>query len=465
MRIIKSVWGWIDDRTGLSATFGPMARHLVPPGTTWLYVFGSATLVAFIIQVVTGVLLATVYVPSAGEAYQSLQFITNQAWLGSFLRGLHYFGASAMVLFIGIHMIRVFLMAAYKYPREMSWLTGVLLLVLTITMGFTGQLLRWDQNAFWSIVVAAEQAGRVPFIGKAVARFILAGDVIGGATLSRFFTFHVFLIPALIFGFVGFHLYLVLRNGISEPPKLGRLLDPKTYRGWYEEHLKRDGHPFWPDAAWRDVVFGVGMLVILVLLAIIVGPPILDKPPDPTIIKAMPRPDWYLLWYFAVLALLPHGLENYVIVLGPLLAGVALLILPLISNKGERHPVRRPWAIAAVLVVVMMISALWVAGKEAPWSPNFDPKPLTTEIIGATSGPVFDGAEVFYKKGCLNCHTISGHGGHRGPNLTTVADRLTENQMIIRIINGGYNMPAFGGNITSAELDQVVAFLQSRKAR
>ena len=286
MKSLIKIWHWFNDRTGLSEIIKPLAGHLVPRGTTWMYVFGSATLVAFIIQVVTGIALATMYIPSTSQAYQSLRFITYQAWLGNFIRGLHYFGASAMILLVGIHMIRVFITAAYKFPREMNWISGVLLLGLTVLMGFTGQLLRWDQNALWSVVVGAEQAGRIPFIGDWISRFLLAGKVIGGATLSRFFAFHVFFIPALIFSVLGFHLYLVIRNGISEPPKQGQAVDPKSYRSWYENLIKTDGHPFWPDAAWRDVVFGVGVIAVIMFLAYVVGPPVIGKPPDPTNIQA-----------------------------------------------------------------------------------------------------------------------------------------------------------------------------------
>jgi ubiquinol-cytochrome c reductase cytochrome b subunit len=461
-RAAKQAWDWMESRTGLGEMIGPMMRHLVPRDARWWYVFGSATMCAFMIQVVSGVALAFAYIPSTNDAYSTLGFITDQAPFGRFLRGLHYYGASAMVLMVGLHMAQVFLFGSYKFPRELNWATGVLLLGFTLVMGFTGQLLRWDQTAVWSVVVAAEQAGRVPVIGDWLAHFTLGGDTVGGATLNRFFVIHVFIMPALIFAFVGLHLLLVLRHGISEPPTPGKPVDPKTYQKEYEELVQKTGKPFWPDAAWRDVVFAVAMIVVMALLALIFGPPELGKPPDPSIIAANPRPDWYLLWYFAVLALLPHGTEQYFMVFGPLLAGIALIVLPFVFNRGERSARRRPWSIAAVILTVIMIGTLWVAGAKSNWSPNFAAEPLSAEVVGATSGPVFDGAHLFYAKGCLNCHLIEKYGGRRGPNLTAIGSLLSKDQLTLRIANGGLNMPAFASALTPKEMDDLVAFLQSR---
>jgi ubiquinol-cytochrome c reductase cytochrome b subunit len=407
--------------------------------------------------------LATIYVPSTAYAYRTLEFITDEAKWGHLLRGLHYFGASAMVLFIGIHLTRTFLTAAYKYPRELNWLSGVALLLFTILMGFTGQLLRWDQIAVWSVYIAAEQAGRVPYLGKAIAHFILAGETVGGATLSRFFAYHVFFIPMMIFGFVGIHLYLVIRHGISEPPKAGHPVDPKTYRASYENMLKKDGVPFWPDAAWRDVVFGVVMIAALVTLAWVIGAPHLARPPDPTILVAQPRPDWYLLWYFALLALLPHALENYVIILGPVLFGMLLLLPPIFFNTGERSAWRRPWAIAIVVTFWMMIGTLWIEGRRSPWSPDFTAKELPAHVVGVSSGPAHEGSQLFHSRGCEYCHQIEGYGGRRGPDLSYVRDRLSNEQIVIRIVNGGTNMPAFGGILTADDLNKIVAFLDTRR--
>ena len=462
MRRREKFLQWLDKRTGLVKTIASRAVHPVPPGARWKYVFGSAVLTAFILQVITGAGLLTVYVSSAGGAYQSLKDI-DKSPLGHFLRGMHYWGASAMVVLIVIHLCRVFLTGSYKFPREANWLSGVLLLGLTFAMAITGQVLRWDQNALWSLVVGAEMAGRVPLTGTWLARFILGGYVLGSDTLSRMFDAHVFILPVLLASLAGLHLYLVLRNGVSEPPAPGRLIDPATYRSEYEDMLRKEGVPFWPGAAWRDLVFSVAVVLAVLLLAWAAGPAGLDHPPDPSLINAHPHPDWYFLWYFAMLALLPHALENYIIVAAPILIALVLISIPLVSNRGERHPSRRPLGVAALIVVFAGLVPLTLSGRHENWSPRFKASPLTADIIGASSGPVYEGAMVFNEKGCLYCHTIDGHGGKTGPDLTYIADQLTRAQMTLRIMNGAYNMPVFAHILSSTETQNLLAFLSTRK--
>jgi ubiquinol-cytochrome c reductase cytochrome b subunit len=463
MMLLRHIAQWFEDRTGLWQRIKALAVHPVPPGVGWSYVFGSATLAIFLVQVVTGIALATMYVPSSGQAYQSLQYLSEQAPFGNLLRGVHYFGASAMVVLLVFHVIRIFLTGSYKFPREMNWISGSVLLFAVLGMGFTGQTLRWDQNAFWSLVVGAEQAGRTPFVGSRVGHFLLGGGTVVGDTLSRFFALHVFVLPGVIFLVVGLHLYLVIRNGISEPPDPDRPVDRDGYRTWYKNLLEQQGEPFWPTAAWRDAVFGLAVVAIVLVLSLVVGPPQLGEPPDPSLLHANPRPDWYFMWYFAVLALLPHGLEDYVILLAPLLGFLAFVLLPLVAPRGDRHPRKRPWALCLLVMVLAAIGALWIAGIQADWSPDFSAKPLTAGIIGTSSGPVARGGELFSDRGCIYCHTIEGHGGRRGPELTRVGDRLTPKQLTIRILNGGYNMPAYGGILKAEDVRALVAFLQSRR--
>ena len=465
MGVLRRLWEVFDDRTGTSKLFGPALSHPVPNTTGWVgwsYALGSGVLISFIIQVVTGIVLATAYIPSTADAFDSLKFITEEATFGSLLRGMHNFGASAMIILVGLHMAQTFLVGAYKYPREVNWLSGALLLLLTLIMGFTGQLLRWDQIAYWSVFVLAQQAARAPFVGQALTELILAGNTVNGATLSRFYAFHVFFIPALIFAAVALHVWLVLHTGVSEPPEPGRPVDPRTYRRWYHDFVEREGVPFWPDAAWRDVVLGIAILVVITVLSIVIGPPPLEAPPDPTVLEAVPRPDWYFVWIFAALALIPPAFEDLVIIGAPAFFGIMMLLLPFIANKGERAPQRRPWAVAVVMIAVIMIGTLYVAGERATWSPRYEDR-VPVAIVGQAPPNVVRGLEVYNTKGCAACHAIQGVGGQRGPGLETVGRRYSREQLIIRILAGREGMPAYAGNITEEELTALVDFLEGRR--
>jgi len=469
----KTVWlkigGWFEDRSHIYEGLLPIIQHPVPKTgkSGWWYVFGSATLTAFIVQVVTGVALAMTYVPAPSAAYDALQFITHGAPFGGLLRGMHYFGASAMVVLISIHVLRIFLMGSYKFPREFNWLTGAFLLVLTAAIAFTGQLLRWDQDGYWSVVVMAEQAGKTPVVGQLVAQLVIAGSTVGGATLTRFFSIHVFLLPAMIGGFILIHLWLVVFDGISEPPEPGVVVDPRTYKQRYHEELERNGVPFFPDAAWRDAVFAVIVVGVIMLLAWFVGAPELGKPADPTLVQANPRPDWYFLWYFAVLSEIPPALEDWVILSVPVLLGVLVVAVPFLSNKGERHPARRPLAVFLVGAMLVSLVVLSIQGYQANWSPQIDAEqtaPIPADVMARiTSADAANGSQLFQQKGCHTCHAIEGGGGRKGPDLTYVGNRLNQSELIVRILNGGNNMPAFGGNITDQQLNQLVAFLQTLK--
>ena len=462
MNLIKSILGWLDDRSGFSDVVLPMLRHVVPDDARWWYVFGSATLCAFAVQVISGIALATTYVPGGDAAYESLLYITNEAPLGNLLRGMHYYGATAMVVLAIIHMTQVFLHAAYKYPREMNWMSGVVLLFVVLGMSFTGQLLRWDANGVWSVTVAAEMAGRAPVVGPAIAHAILGGETVGGSTLTRFFAIHVFVLPGLIFAGIGLHLWLVLRHGISEMPKVDEPVDPATYKEDYEARLEKTGVPFWPIAAWRDTVFSVAVMVLIVGCALFFGPPALGTSPNPSDINANPMPDWYFWWYFAILSMLPPELETYVILGLPVVGLLGLIVIPLLSNKGDRAPSRRPWAIATVVFGFTALVVLTIYGYKKPWSPDFGVKPLPAVLVASSDPKIMHGAELVHQKGCMYCHEIDGYGGHRGPQLSDIGQRLTQPELIIRINNGGYNVPSFAASLNADELSDMVAFLETR---
>src|ERR1700741_1495791 len=242
MRLISEVGEWFDRRLQLAAAIRETAEHHVPRNTaSWFYVFGSAALAVFMLQVVTGILLAIAYVPSAAEAWNSLQMLNHDITLGWFIRALHGWGSNFMIAIVLIHMVQVFLFGAHKYPRELTWIIGVVLLLMTLGMAFTGQVLRFDQDAYWGLGIGASIASRVPILGPAVVKLMLGGPIIAGATLSRFFALHVFVIPGMLIAFVSLHVLMVLKLGINEWPMPGRIVKRATHEAQYHSLTSKDG--------------------------------------------------------------------------------------------------------------------------------------------------------------------------------------------------------------------------------
>ncbi len=467
--LLRPIVEWVTDRLGLDPVLRFLQEHKVPAVLRgrigWMYVFGMGIVAAFTIQVVSGIALATIYVPSTGLAHESVRYITEDVDFGALLRAMHFYGSSAMVLLVVVHMIQVYLAAAYKYPREMNWISGVLLLLLTMAMALTGQMLRWDEDGLWTVVVAAKFAARVPMIGPWLAEFVLGGETVGGATLTRFYAAHVFLIPGLIVALVGLHVYLVVHHGISEPPKRGEPVDPSTYKTRYQV-LKDEGARYFPDVAWKEIVTACAVVVIVVVLALVFGPKRIGSPPDPTLAFADPRPDWFLRWYYAFLYVKPRGLESLAMVYLPILVVTGLLVLPLFFRSGNRSITERPWSILVVGAVVVTFGTLTVLGYRAPWSPAYDTMPLGPAELGVETGPaVLEGAATFHARGCQYCHVALGRGGRYGPDLTEVAMRISPQEIAVRIVQGfRADMPAYRDILSQDELDGIIAFLQALPA-
>jgi ubiquinol-cytochrome c reductase cytochrome b subunit len=467
---LRSLGRWLDARIGYRASLLPALTHPIPRGAAgpmgWWYVFGSASMTMLALQVVTGIALALVYVPTADMAYESLLYLDYEQPLGWFLRALHYYAGSGMVVMVLVHMTQVFLHGSYKYPRELTWIAGVFLLLCTLGMFFSGQVLRWDPDAYWGLAVAGSMAGRVPLAGPRVVRLLLGGPVIGGDSLSRFFVVHVFVIPGALLLFLALHLWLVLKRGISAPPAPGRPVDPRTYDADYEEELK-GGVPFLGDAMLKDAFFSALAVIVVVGLAALLGPKGPTGPADPALGGANPRPEWPFLWLFALLSLSPAGAETFIILVFPVLLIVALLAIPLLNNKGERAPGRRPVAVLATVVIVTLLATLTYQGATAPWSPDmtaWSGTPVPESIVLRSTPLQLQGAVIFQNKNCRNCHALERQGGLRGPDLTRVGTHLTRDQLIDQVSNGtpgGGNMPAYGKQLNPAEMAALVEFLVS----
>lgn len=462
--VVKS-YEWLESRLGLIKPISKAAAHPTPANNaSWMYIFGSAATVLLVLQVVTGILLALVYSPSANEAWGSLQVLNHNIALGWYLRALHGWGSDFMVAIVLIHMVQVFLFGAYKFPRELTWIVGVVLLLLTLGMAFTGQVMRFDQDAYWGLGIGASIASRVPWVGGPLVHLILGGPIIGAATLSRFFTLHVFVIPGILLAGVGVHIWMVLLHGVSDWPMPGRIVSKATYEKEYHELTEKTGISFVPDAAWKDAVFAAAIIFSVMACAFFFGPFGPSGQPDPTIIQTAPKPDFFFLWIYAVLAFLPASMETPVMLIVPVVVIAGMLALPLVAGEGERHWTRRPIAVLMVSVIALSLGIFTRLGTYTPWSPIMEAwtsDAVPVKYLHNRTPLERQGALVLQDKQCRNCHSLNGGGGQRGPALDDVASRMTEDQMIRQVLQGGGNMPAYGNALNPSETKALVRFLMT----
>jgi ubiquinol-cytochrome c reductase cytochrome b subunit len=301
-------------------------------------------------------------------------------------------------------------------------------------------------------------------VGKWLVGLLLGGPIIAGQTLSRFFTFHVFVVPGLLIGAALVHVLLVVKVGINEWPMPGRLVSRKTYLDRYRRLTHEDGVPFVPDAFQRDLVAGALVILAVIVCAAVFGPFGPSGPPDPRLINIAPKPDVFFLWMYAALALLPGELETPLILIVPGIAIALLLLLPFISGTGEKSWKRRPFAVLVVVFLASGFIALTWLGLQPPWSPSmtaWSGTPLPPRLLQGRTPLEVQGALVFQNKQCRNCHSLGGTGGDRGPRLDNVAVQLTKDQLIRQVLQGSGEMPAYGDHLHPAEVAALVSYLQT----
>ena len=461
----KRIYDWFERRIQLEAPVKEMILHQVPRNTaSWWYVFGSAAFTLLFLQIFTGILLALVYAPSAGEAWNSLNVLNHQIALGWYIRGLHNWGSNFMIAIVFIHMTQVFVFGAYKFPRELTWIVGVFLLLLTLGMAFTGQVLRFDQDAYWGLGIGASILSRVPWIGGSLVHLLLGGPIIAGATLSRFFDLHVFIIPGLLVLLALLHVWMVLKLGINEWPMPGRIVRRATYIQEYNRLAHEDGIAFVPGAFWKDVAFSGVIIAAVAVCAFYFGPKGPTGMPDPSIIRTVPKPDWEFLWIYSILAYLPPDMETGFMLAAPLVALAALIALPFAAGEGEKSWHRRPVALLTVSFIAICWGVLTQLGTTTPWSPHMDAwsgDPVAPRYLHNDTPVQREGAIVFQDKQCRNCHSIGGSGGERGPALDDIATRMTPDELRFKVVTGGGNMPAYGKNLSPPEIEALVSFLET----
>ena len=435
---LRRVSDWLDARTGFRAGRSHLLDEPLPPGVGWWFVTGSILLFLLGVQLVTGVVLTMYYVPSVEHAYDSVRYIAERLPLGRIVRALHYFGASFIVIAAVIHMLRVVLFGSYKKPREVTWMTGVVLLLIVLGFALTGYLLPWDQKAYWATTVTINIARSTPVFGEQVADVMRGGTALGALTLLRWYTAHVFLLPAALIAFVVAHVYLMRRHGISGPvtPVAGQPT------------------PFYPYQAIKDTLAMAVVFALLLTLALTVKVP-LDAIADPSDATYIPRPEWYFLSLFQLLKYFPGPLEPVATIVLPALVVGGLLLLPFLDRGSDRHPRSRRLVFAAFLVLGTAVVTLTTLGlRDSP--AHADP---------SRWGPLALAGRVFAQdQRCQGCHRI---GGAANPVADTRLRRdpewlLAHIQDPETIVPGSRKPPA--GTMRESQARSILSYLQKVRA-
>ena len=354
------VWDWLDSRYQLASLMDALL-HVDIPRAARTYYLGGITLFLFIVQAITGILLSLYYQPSPDRAYDSILFIMNEVNFGWLIRSIHAWGANLMILFCVLHLLRIFFQGAYKLPREVTWVVGGLLLAITLGFGFTGYLLPWDQRAFWATTVGSEIAGAVPLIGQPLLVFLRSGPEVTARTLSRFFGVHVLALPAALLALLAIHLAFVHQQGLADPTREAVSEDEETTAdaaaAAKPREEKRKLLPFFPNYVLDEVIAWYIMLAALIILAS-VFPAGLEEPADPLRTPEHSKPEWYFLFLYQGLKVVPR----LVGVMAPIFGALLLLLLPFIDRSPYIAPAKRPVAIIVGILCVIGIVAFTIWG-------------------------------------------------------------------------------------------------------
>jgi ubiquinol-cytochrome c reductase cytochrome b subunit len=482
---------WLDQRTGFVTMTKDFLTEDVPGGASYWYAFGSATLFAMILQIATGIFLTFYYSPSAATAWESTKYIIDKVPAGQLVLSLHYWGATAMIAFMMMHMLQVLLWGAYKKPRELQWIVGVILFIVTLVLGLTGYLLPWDLNALLASKVAIQISGSAPIAGKAVLLFLQDGSGIGTLTINRFFGIHVWLTPVVLVLLVGMHLAIFRWNGSAGPPED---VMPKLKPG-----------RFWPDQMFMDTVVSFAMFVIVFALAVF-SPAPLDAKADPNNTQFVPYPAWYFMALFSLLDVVgsihaPSAVIDFLglfcTIIFPTLLIVLLLALPFIDKNPSRRLSRRPVVLTCTglvlggAIILSFIGQYHVMDQQALHTANAGnaAKAPTATAAGVyavdtnkggnaggstTAAGAAAGAQQ-YTNNCAGCHGASGQGqpGVFPPlaNNPVVTGPASE---VIKIVDHGLTtpitvngakyqgtMPAWKGNMTPDQIASVLTYIRS----
>jgi ubiquinol-cytochrome c reductase cytochrome b subunit len=473
----ERLYRWFDVRIGVGSLMHEALDEPIPGGARWAYVFGSVLLFLFISQTITGVFLSLYYAPTADHAHTTVAYIVKEVTGGSFLRSLHAYGSSAVVIVMLLHLTQTFLYGAYKGRREVLWISGCALFGLMLAMAFTGYLLPWDQKAYFATTVGTNMASEVPLIGSTLKRMMRGGNEMGTLTLSRFFVGHVFLLPGAILGLIAAHVFLFRKAGAAGPPS---------------EHPINPRLPterFYPRQVVMDTVVALLMICVLGLLAHF-SPTELGPKANPADTQYVPRPEWFYLPVFQWLKYFKGSLSIVGIVVIPTLTAILIVALPFFDRRLERRPWRRPFAVSIYLAIMATLMVFgWLSRHEDRLDPaiakqvakqdeetkQFMREPFEPEAaansLSAPAVVVLDpfaavGKKIFDGESCDACHGENGVGTSAGPKLSGATAKKSPEELsnllrhpTAKMIGGGMK-PV---DLPDEDLKALVAYIKSLK--
>ena len=469
--------GWLDRRTGLDSLMHHALDEPIPGGAKLAYVFGSGLLFLFLSQIITGVFLAMYYVPSADHAHTTVAYITKEVTGGSFLRSIHAYGSSAIIIVLLLHVIQTFFYGSYKGQRELVWLAGCVLLVLMLGMAFTGYLLPWDQKAYFATTVGTNILSEIPWIGTALKRLLRGGTEMGTLTLSRFFVLHVFLIPACIFAFVALHVYAFRKAGAAGPA------------GEDPVNPKRPSECFYPKQLVMDMGFAMLIIVVLGLLAYS-WPTELGPKADPSDTQFLPRPEWYYIPAFQYLKYWHGSTSLFGILIIPAIVGLLLVGLPFYDRSLERRPWKRPISVGVFTGILITLGALGVVSQrqdrhnpgvatqlrkqredavefmKAKFEPELSGASLVAQNAALVNPEATQGKAIFERESCNACHGDNGVGTVAAPKLIGVGEKYDSSQLESLLHKPTEKMTAGGMpvvDLKEEEMQALVLYLRSLK--
>ncbi len=448
------ILGWLNERWPFKTVTHAILTEEIPGGANYYFSLGSSVLFVFIIQAFTGIFQLFYYAPTVDHAYNSVSYLRTEVPFGWLVHGLHYWGAQAMIVLLVLHLSRVYVWGAFKKPREFTWLLGVCLLLFTLGMSFTGAVLPWDVTGYWATEVGTSMAGTVPLIGNFIKEVVRGGTSMGQLALARFFAVHIAILPGLLAGFILFHLVSFRRYGSVGP--------------WQEQKRLTTG-PFWPDQLFKDVVVASLVLVILIALSIWPAAPV-SGPADPTDLSVQPKPEWNFLFLYQAIKVFKGRLEPVGTVFLPLVAVLFIFLVPFLSKRSERNPIKRPLGTALFLASIAAVIVLTIAGARShPGQRAAAPVKSELPAVSATAPGTAEGAKLYQSLGCAGCHRIDGAGGATGPDLSGEGNRGRSKQWLDDQIRNpkSHNpqtvMPSFASRIDAGKTSILIDYLMSPK--